>query len=95
MTEERTVPARVGGVSRSRLAFRALLATLIRYVVTDLVQIKFLGEKKQVENERFRRYLKRHNFPELKFRRIAEESKSEIDCRSLRELLQGCGDGRD
>jgi Fe-S-cluster containining protein len=51
-------------------------------VVTDLVQIQRLGEKKQVENERFRRYLKRHNFPELKFRRIAEKIESEIDCRS-------------
>jgi Fe-S-cluster containining protein len=51
-------------------------------VLTDLVQIKLLGEKKQVENERFRRYLKRHNFPELKFRRVAERIEGEIDCRS-------------
>src|ERR1700689_2687089 len=51
-------------------------------MITDLVQIKGLGEKKEVENERFRRYLKRHNFPELKFRRIAERIESEIDCRS-------------
>jgi Fe-S-cluster containining protein len=51
-------------------------------VVTDLVQIKRLGEKKQEENERFRRYLKRHNFPELKFRRVAERIESEIDCRA-------------
>jgi Fe-S-cluster containining protein len=50
-------------------------------VLTDLVQIRQLGEKKQVENEKFRRYLKRHNFPELKFRRLAEEIESEIDCR--------------
>jgi len=51
-------------------------------VLTDLVQIKTLGEKKQVENERFRRYLKRHNFPELKFRRVAEKIEDEIDCRA-------------
>jgi uncharacterized protein len=51
-------------------------------VLTDLVQIKMLGEKKQVENEHFRRYLKRHNFPELKFRRIAEKIEDEIDCRA-------------
>jgi uncharacterized protein len=51
-------------------------------VLTDLVQIRQLGEKKQVENEKFRRYLKRHNFPELKFRRVAEEIESEIDCRA-------------
>ena len=51
-------------------------------MLTDLVQIKMLGEKKQVENEHFRRYLKRHNFPELKFRRIAEKIEDEIDCRA-------------
>jgi Fe-S-cluster containining protein len=51
-------------------------------VITDLIQIKRMGEKKQVENERFRRYLKRHNFPELRFRRVAEQIESEIDCRS-------------
>jgi hypothetical protein len=50
-------------------------------VITDLVQIRQLGEKKQGENEKFRRYLKRHNFPELKFRRVAEEIESQIDCR--------------
>ena len=51
-------------------------------MITDLVQIKQLGEKKQVENEKFRRYLKRHNFPELKFRRVAEDIESAIDCRA-------------
>jgi Fe-S-cluster containining protein len=51
-------------------------------VITDLVQIKRLGEQKQGENERFRRHLKRHNFPELRFRRIAEEIEGKIDCRA-------------
>lgn len=51
-------------------------------MITDLIQIRQLGEKKQAENEKFRRHLKRHNFPELRFRRIAEEIESEIDCRS-------------
>jgi Fe-S-cluster containining protein len=51
-------------------------------MLTDLVQIRQLGEKKQVENEKFRRYLKRHNFPELKFRRVAEKIESAIDCRA-------------
>src|SRR6202042_1732671 len=55
---------------------------LLRCVITDLVQIKMLGEKKQGENERFRKYLKRHNFPELKFRRVAEKIEDEIDCRA-------------
>lgn len=51
-------------------------------MITDLVQIKQLGEKKQAENEKFRRHLKRHNFPELRFRRITEEIESNIDCRA-------------
>ena len=51
-------------------------------MITDLVQIKQLGEKKQEENEKFRRHLKRHNFPELKFRRVAEEIEVGIDCRT-------------
>lgn len=51
-------------------------------MVTDLIQIGRLGEKKQGENERFRRHLKRHNFPELRFRRVAEEIESNIDCRA-------------
>ena len=51
-------------------------------MITDLVQIRQLGEKKQAENEKFRRHLKRHNFPELKFRRVAEEIEAQIDCRS-------------
>ena len=88
MAEERAVPARVGGVGRccrhsaTFSQVRALHWLLLRYVITDLVQIKQLGEKKQVENEKFRRYLKRHNFPELKFRRVAEEIESQIDCRA-------------
>lgn len=51
-------------------------------MITDLIQIRRLGEKKQGENERFRRHLKRHHFPELRFRRIAEEIESQIDCRA-------------
>ena len=51
-------------------------------MVTDLVQIKRLGEKAIPENERFRRHLKRHNFPELKFRRISEEIEDQVDCRA-------------
>ena len=51
-------------------------------MVSDLVQIKRLGEKAIPENERFRRHLKRHNFPELRFRRISEEIEDQIDCRA-------------
>ena len=53
-----------------------------KQVVTDLVQIQRLGEKKRTENARFRQHLKRHRFPEPRFRRIAEEIESNIDCRA-------------
>ena len=49
-------------------------------MITDLVQIRRLGEKKTEENQRFRHYLKRHNFVERRFRAIAQEIEEEIDC---------------
>ena len=51
-------------------------------MITDLVQIKRLGEKKLKENEMFRRHMKAHYFPERKFRHLAEEIEGNIDCRS-------------
>jgi Fe-S-cluster containining protein len=49
-------------------------------MLTDLVQIRRLGEHKRDENERFRKHLKRHNFVERKFRRIAQDVEDAIDC---------------
>ncbi len=49
-------------------------------MVTDLVQIRRLGERKRGENEKFRAYLKRHNFVERRYKRTAEEIADEIDC---------------
>jgi len=49
-------------------------------MITDLVQIKILGEKKRPENERFRRHLKSHNHSDRILRRIAEEIQEQIDC---------------
>lgn len=49
-------------------------------MLTDLVQIRRLGEKKRAENERFRKHLKSHVFVERRFRRIAEEIEDEINC---------------
>ncbi len=49
-------------------------------VVTDLVQIRLLGDKKRTENERFRRHLKAHNHSDRILRRLAEQVESEIDC---------------
>jgi Fe-S-cluster containining protein len=50
-------------------------------MITDLIQIRRLGEKKRDENSRFRKHLKRHNFIEPKFRRIALNVEEQIDCR--------------
>lgn len=49
-------------------------------MLTDLVQIRLLGEKKREENERFRKHLKRHAFADRRFRRIAEDIEAAIDC---------------
>jgi Fe-S-cluster containining protein len=54
----------------------------LKEVVTDLVQIKRLGEKKLGENERFRRHMKTHDFSDRRFRRVAEEVEERIDCRA-------------
>jgi hypothetical protein len=48
--------------------------------ITDLVQIKILGEKKREENLRFRRHMKSHDHSDRILRRIAEGIEQEIDC---------------
>ena len=49
-------------------------------MLTDLVQIRLLGEKKRPENERFRRHMKIHGHNDLRLRRIAENIEEQIDC---------------
>jgi hypothetical protein len=49
-------------------------------MITDLVQIRLLGEKKRPENERFRRHLKVHDHSERRLRIIAAEIEEQIDC---------------
>ena len=49
-------------------------------MLTDLVQIKRLGEKQRDENLRFRIWMKRHNFVERRFKAIAQETEDAIDC---------------
>lgn len=49
-------------------------------MLTDLVQIRRMGEKQREENERFRKHLKRHNFVERRFRALAQEVEDAIDC---------------
>jgi uncharacterized protein len=49
-------------------------------MITDLVQIARLGEQKRRENERFRRYIKTHNYVERRLKLIAQEIEDQIDC---------------
>ena len=49
-------------------------------MITDLVQIRTLGEKKRPENERFRRHMKSRDHSDRILRRIAEEIQEQIDC---------------
>ena len=49
-------------------------------MLTDLVQIKLLGEKKRPENERFRKHMKSFDHSDRILRRIAEDVEDHIDC---------------
>src|ERR1017187_1167784 len=53
---------------------------MINGMITDLVQIRLLGEKKRNENERFRRHMKTHDHSDRILRRIAEGIEEQIDC---------------
>jgi len=49
-------------------------------MITDLVQIRRLGEMKRDENSRFRLHLKRHNYVERKLKKIGQEVQEQFDC---------------
>ena len=49
-------------------------------MLTDLVQIKLLGEKKRPENERFRKHMKSFDHSDRILRRIGEAIEEQIDC---------------
>lgn len=52
-------------------------------MITDLVQIRTLGEKKRDENQRFRRHIKSRDHRDHSdriLRKIAEEIEEQIDC---------------
>jgi Fe-S-cluster containining protein len=57
-------------------------------MVTDLIQIRRMGEKNRAENLRFRKWIKSHNFVERQFRRAAEEVHDAIDCRECAECCR-------
>jgi Fe-S-cluster containining protein len=49
-------------------------------MISDLVQIKRLGEQKLGENERFRKFLKSRDHGDRRLRVIAEGIEDQIDC---------------
>lgn len=49
-------------------------------MITDLVQIRLLGEKKFDENLRFRQHMKSRDHSDRILRRIAEQIQDQIDC---------------
>jgi uncharacterized protein len=51
-------------------------------IITDLVQIRLLGEKKRDENLKFRRFMKSRDHSDRILRRIAEGVEEQIDCRA-------------
>jgi len=64
------------------------LIVLWCYVITDLVQIRRLGEHKREENLRFRKWIKSHVFVERQFRKVAQEIEDAIDCRQCAECCR-------
>jgi len=57
-------------------------------MITDLVQIRRMGEKNKPENLKFRRWIKSHNFVERQFRHAAEKVQDAIDCRACAECCR-------
>ena len=49
-------------------------------MITDLVQIRRLGQQKREENFRFRAYVKNHRHSDRRLRRFGEEIEAQIDC---------------
>ena len=49
-------------------------------MVTDLVQIRLLGEKKRAENERLRKHMKSRDHSDRILRRVAQGIEEQIDC---------------
>src|ERR1700693_4973686 len=58
-------------------------------MLTDLVQIRRLGEKQREENLRLRLHLKRRNFQERRLKRIAQDIEEQIDCTTCANCCRG------
>src|SRR5471032_3062604 len=61
-------------------ATRRVAATGAATVITDLVQIRLLGEKKRGENERLRKHMKSRDHSDRILRRVAQGIERQIDC---------------
>lgn len=57
-------------------------------MITDLIQIRRLGERKREENLRFRKWMKAHVFVERQFRKAAQDVENQIDCRQCAECCR-------
>ena len=57
-------------------------------MITDLVQIRRLGEKKHAENDRFRKHLRSRGWAEKQLRGVAQEIQEEVDCRKCAECCR-------
>jgi len=49
-------------------------------VITDLVQIRLLGEKKRAENEKLRKHMKSRDHSDRILRRVAQAIEEQVDC---------------
>jgi hypothetical protein len=49
-------------------------------MLTDLVQIRRLGQQNRAENSRFRAYLRNHRHSDRRLRRFGEQIEAQIDC---------------
>src|SRR6478672_7057212 len=57
-------------------------------MITDLVQIRMLGEKKRTENFKFRQFMKSRDYSDRILRRIAEGIQDQIDCTQCAECCR-------
>jgi uncharacterized protein len=49
-------------------------------LITDLIQIRRLGDNLREENSRFRKHLRNHKYNERRLRRIGQGIEEQIDC---------------
>lgn len=57
-------------------------------MITDLVQIRLMGEKKREENLRFRRFMKSRDHSDRILRRVAEGVQDQVDCMQCAECCR-------